>query len=137
MTISGVEPLTAPSVAVMVEVPLANVVASPVELMVAAMRSLDDQADELVTSCVVPSENVPSAVNCCVVPGASIGLAGVTVMETSAAVTVSKLEAVSPAEIAVMVEVPVATVVARPCDPGPLLMVAMVVAEELQDHGAG
>ena len=73
VTISGVEPLTAPSVAVIVEVPLATVVASPVELMVAAMRSrlMTKRTDELVTSASCAVGNVPSAVNCCVVPGAS------------------------------------------------------------------
>src|SRR5580698_6374927 len=104
VTISEVEPLTAPAAdvdaAVMVAVPLPMVVASPVELMVAMVRSLELQVEELVTSCVVPSENVPVAVNCCVVPEARIGPAGVTVMETRTAVTVSEVEAVTEAEVA-------------------------------------
>ena len=68
------------------------------------------------------------AVNCCVLPKAIDGLAGVTVIETSAGgVTVSVVEPLTPPEVAVMVVLPVATVLAKPA----AVMVATLVADEL------
>ncbi len=64
---------------------------------------------------VVPSLKVPVAVNCCVVPRAIAGLAGVTAIDTrAAAVTVSVVEPETEPEVAVMVVDPAATLVARP-----------------------
>ena len=49
--------------------------------------------------CVVLSLNVPVAVNCCVIPFAIDGLAGVTAIDCSAAaVTVSTVEPVTAAQ---------------------------------------
>lgn len=72
LTINVVEPATEPDVAVIVTVPSATVVANPVLLMVATVRSPADQVTEFVRSCVLLSVNVPVAVNCWMVPGASV-----------------------------------------------------------------
>jgi hypothetical protein len=87
------------------------------------------QVTEMVISRVVPSENVPVAVNCWVAPTDRLGLDGVTAMEDRVAeftVTVVLPEIVP--EVAVMVVTPVVRAVARPL----LLTVAIVVSEELQ-----
>jgi len=82
----------------------------------------------LVKFCVELSENVPVAVNCCFVPFAIEGFAGVTAIDTSvAAVTVRVVEPVMPAETALIVLVPAATPVANP----PAVIVATVVVTEL------
>lgn len=59
------------------------------------------------TSCVVPSLNVPVAVNCCVLPDGTDVFAGVITIETSVPVlTVSVVVAFSPEAVAVIVAVP-------------------------------
>ena len=69
------------------------------------------------------------AVNCCVVPAETDGLAGVTAMETRVgAVTVKTVDPVIVPEVAVIVEVPTAMVVANPA----VLMVATLVTEDVQ-----
>ena len=71
--------------------------------------------------------------NCCVVPAGIEGIAGVTAIEiTAAGLTVSTVVAEMEPEIAVTVVAPVDTLVARPCVPALLLMVATPVLEELQ-----
>jgi hypothetical protein len=80
-----------PDVAVIVVEPAAAEVASPLvlepaALLMAATAVADEfQITDAERSCVVLSENVPVAVNCCVVPGAMLGLAGVIARETSVA----------------------------------------------------
>ena len=76
-------PETFPEVAVMVTEPTALEVASPPGLMVATALSDELHEDEAVKSCTDPSENVPVALNCLVVPGVMFVLAGTIVMETS------------------------------------------------------
>ena len=69
------------------------------------------------------------AVNCCCLPAAIDGLAGVTAIETRvAAVTVKLVVPLMESEVALMVAVPAATAVAPPL----LLMVAMEGALEVQ-----
>ena len=64
---------------------------------------------------VLPSLNVPVAVNCCLFPAAIVGAAGVTAIETSVAgVTVKVVEPFNGPEVAVIVVVPAATLLARP-----------------------
>ncbi len=61
------------------------------------------------------------------------GIAGVTVMDTSAAgVTVNCVLSLSVPTVAVMVVLPVPAELARPCEPAALLMVATALADELQ-----
>lgn len=86
--VSVVDALLLPKVAVMVVEPAAAVaVASPFEpwalLMVAIPVSEEAQVTDDVTLCWPPLEYVPVAVNCMVVSGAMLGLAGVMERETS------------------------------------------------------
>jgi hypothetical protein len=74
-----------------------------------------------------PSLNVPTAVNCCVLPLVIEGFAGVGAMETSVGgVTVNTVEPVIEPLAAEIVEVPAATPVASP----PVLIVATPVVPE-------
>jgi hypothetical protein len=96
---------------------------------VATLPSLDVQVTELVTSCVVVSLKVAVAVNCAVVPVATDGFAGLTVIrETVALVTVTTVLPLVDPEAAVMIALPVATLFAKPLPS----TVAMVGSEELQ-----
>lgn len=118
-------------VAVTTAVPMPVLVASPAVVTVNTVVSLELQVTVLVRSCVVPSEYVPNAVNCCFVPSATEALPGDTVSETSAAgVTVRVLEPVADPEVAVIAVCPVPTLVARPPVTGALLTVATVVTLE-------
>lgn len=131
VTVSGVDPLTAPRVALIVVVPAATEVASALELTVASAVFPESQVAEAVRSCMLPSVNVPVAVNCCVVPRAIDGLEGLTAIETSEATpTVRVVEAEIEPEVAEMLEFPVATLVASPTLPLALLMVAIDVFDE-------
>ncbi len=88
---------------------------------------------DAVRSCFVPSENVPVAANCLVVPTALVELKGVTEIETSAAgITVSEVDPVMLPDVAVIVVDPVETDVARPLVPASLLIVVTPVLDELQ-----
>ena len=61
----------------------------------------ETQVTELVMFCVLVSENVPVAVNCCVAPLTSDGLAGVTAIEVSvAAVTFRTVDPLTAPEVA-------------------------------------
>ena len=81
MTVSTVEPLTSPNVALMLEVPTATPVARPdVAPMVATVVVAEAQVTEPVMMAVELSEYVPVATNCWVEPAAMDGLAGVTAM---------------------------------------------------------
>ena len=129
VTVSKVEPLIAPDVALIVEVPTPAPVARPAALMVAVAVVPEDQVTLDVRFCVVPSLNVPVAMNCCVAPLAIDGFAGVTVIDCSvAAVTVSKVAPLIDDDVAVIVEVPTPAPVARPA----ALIVAVVVVPD--DH---
>jgi hypothetical protein len=132
VTVSCVELLTLPDVAVIVAVPRPVLFASPVLLIVAAVGVSDVHVAVLVRSCVPPSVNVPVAVNCCVVPSASVGVAGVTAIDTSAAeVTISVVDPVTAPTLAVIVALPCPTPPALPCVPAALLIVATVSVSEL------
>ena len=73
------------------------------------------------------------AMNCCVVPLAMLGVAGVTAMDTRVAlVTVNVVALEMPPSVAVTVVGPAATEVASPWEPAALLTVALPVSEELQ-----
>ena len=89
VTVRTVDPDTSPDVAVMVVEPEDAEVARPlvpaVLLMAATAVAEEFQVTVVVISCVVLSENVPVAVNCCIVLRAMLGLAGVIAIETSVA----------------------------------------------------
>jgi hypothetical protein len=126
-TVSVAFPVTVPEVAETVVVPTATAVASPLAAIVAVAVLDDAHVTVVVRFCVERSVYVPVAVNCCVRPFATVGLAGVTAMETSVAgCTVSVAFPVTVPEVAEMVVVPIATVVARP----PAAMVAVAVLDE-------
>lgn len=131
VTVSCVDPLIAPRVALIAAVPAATEVASALELTVVIAVFPEPQVAEAVRSCVLPSVNVPVAVNCCVVPRAIDGLEGLTAIEASAAAPTARVvEAEIEPEVAEMLEFPLATLVASPTLPFALLMVAMDPSDE-------
>src|SRR5262249_61331522 len=94
-----VEPVTAPEVALMVVVPAATAVARPwvplVLLMVAVPVTDEAHVTDVVRFWVLPSLNVPVAVNCWVAPLAIDGFAGVTASDVNVGVGVTVTIAVT------------------------------------------
>jgi hypothetical protein len=92
------------------------------------------QVTRVVRFWVVLSENVPVAVNCCVVPKAIRCTDGSMAMETRVAlVTVNVVvPEMLPVVVAVMAILPGAAEVANPWEPGALLTFATAGSEELQ-----
>ena len=124
-----VEPTIEPKLAVMAEVPGPAPDAKPLLVTLATAEFDEVHVAELVTSSVLPSLKVPVAANCCVVPRASMGFAGVTVIDTKVGVTAKNAMVVDPAiepEVAVIVEVP-----APAPDTSPLLVTE--AAEEFEE----
>lgn len=108
---SVVEAVIPPWLTPMVVVPVVFVVANPAFTgalaIVATLGIVELQCELILTSCVVPSLNVPSATNCCVLPCATVGFAGVTSIDTSVPVPiVTEVEPVTPKDDAVTVNVP-------------------------------
>jgi len=105
----------------------------PLALLIVATAGFEeDQLTDVVKFCVLPSVNVPVAVNCWLVPRAIAELVGVTAIVTSTAgPTVSVVEPLIVPKVAVMVDEPMATLCASPWLGTLLLMVALVVEEEL------
>ena len=127
VTVSVVDPTTLPLVALIVELPAFTAVARPPEVIVATVVVPEAHTTLPVKSCVVVSLNVPVAVNCCVPPTMTEGLAGVTAIDTNtAAVTFNVVDPTMLPLVALIVEVPTFSVVARP----PALIVATVVVPE-------
>ena len=83
-----VEPDIEPEVAVMVELPgpAPDTKPLPVTLATAEFDEVQDAIE--VRACVLPSLKVPVATNCCVVPRASEGFAGVTAIDCSTAAVI-------------------------------------------------
>jgi hypothetical protein len=124
---------TEPDVAEIVIDPVPTEVARPAvvgaPLMVATVESEDAQWTEAVTSCVLASLYVPTAVNCCVVPSGMEAESGDTAMETSTAgFTCTFSDPVSPPLAAVSVADPTLSAVISPV----ALTVAIELSEELQ-----
>jgi hypothetical protein len=88
LTVSVVLPVAEEvvEVAVIVLVPCATAVASPVPVIVATDVVPDDHVTDTFVA-VLPSLFTPLAVNCCVWPTVSVGLAGLTVIELSVGLT--------------------------------------------------
>ena len=102
-TVSAVEPLIGPNVAVMVVLPVEMLVARPLLLMATAAGFEEAQTTEAETSCAVLSLKVPLAVNCLVVPTAMLEFAGATEIEIKLApVTVSDAVAFTEPDAAVI-----------------------------------
>lgn len=138
-TVSVVEPVTDPCVAVIVEDPAPTLVASPgvpaALLIVATLVADDDQVTVLVMVWMLPSEYVPVAVNCWLVPNVTEGIGGSTVIETKVGGAVVTVRSVDPTifpEVALIVLVPAASALASPCMPAALLIVATLELVELQ-----
>src|ERR1035438_7227964 len=127
VTVRTVDPLTEPVFAVTVVLPSATTAAIPVALIVATFVAEEFQVAELVKSCVLPSLNVPVAVNCCCPPKVMDGLEGVTVREISAAVTFSVAVPLIGPEVARIIVKPGPAPLTRPVFPAN----ATFVAEEL------
>ena len=137
LTVTARLPVIALAVAVIVELPSFKPVASPLTVIGATLGEEETHATVPVMSCVVESENVPVAVNCCCTPRGIVVPPGcVTAMETSVAlltvsIAVAEVEPVAVAPVAVMVTVPAATPIAVPCVGVVLLIVAFVLSDEL------
>ena len=128
-TVSTVLPVKLFIAAVIVELPALFAVASPAALMVAMLVLDDVQATSDVMSCVLLSEYVPVALNCCPLPAVRVGFAGVTAIDTSVAgETVNVVLPLMPFSVAEMVEVPAALPVAIPV----LVIVAVEVLDDAQ-----
>ena len=96
-------------------VPAATPVARPVLEIVATAGASELQVAEAVTSWVLPSENVPVSVNCCVAPAAKLDPLGLMATETSVAAVTTIVDCpVMPASCASMLAVPCETPVASP-----------------------
>ena len=115
VTLNGVDPVMLLEVALIVAVPTATLLASPLLLIVAAESVSELQVAVAVKSLIEPSVNVPVATNGCIVPRAIVGLPGVTAIDTRAAeVTVIVVEPCTEPEVAVMLAVPVCWLLAKP-----------------------
>ena len=114
-TLTVVLPLIEPEVAEIVREPRVKAAANPPGLIDAMVSFEDAQVTVPVMSCVLPSENVPVAVNCWTVPRTRAGFAGVMAIETRIAwVTVRVLDPDTPDSVALMVAEPVARLLAKP-----------------------
>src|ERR1700687_4306651 len=83
-------------------------------MIVAAVGLEEFQVTLPVRFCVLASLYVPVAVNCCAVPGATDGFAGVNAIETSAGFTVRLVDPVTLPIFALIVVVPAAAAVTIP-----------------------
>ena len=85
VTVSVVLPEMEPEVARIVVEPAPTAVTRPAVLIVATVPAEELHVAVLVRSCVVPSLNVPVALNCCVWPLVIEELAGVTAIDARVA----------------------------------------------------
>lgn len=132
VTVKVVDPVIVPEVAMMLEVPGVRVLAKPAAFTVTTVWVSEDHVTMLVRSCMLPSLNVPIAVNCCELLDESERFVGVTVIATStAALTVNRVEAALAPKLALIVAVPVLILLASPWVPIALLTVATAVVSEL------
>src|SRR5437660_2401363 len=131
-TVKTVDPVNVAQVAMTVAVPVPMPVASPVLLTLTVDIVSEAQVTVELRSCVLPSLNVPVAINCCVVPKAMKGFAGVTAIDCrTAAVTLIVVLPLIVPEVAIIWAEPVPTLNANPAVFDTLLIVATVEAFEL------
>lgn len=130
VTVSAAVADFGPSVAVIVDMPGVRPLARPLpEPMVATAVVEELQATCPVRLRVLPSLNVPTAANCCVVLCAMDWVAGVTARDNRlAAFTVSEVFPLIRPDVAVTVTVPRLRPVARPLT----VIEAMLLPEEVQ-----
>jgi hypothetical protein len=127
LTVSVVLPVVLPDFAEMLEVPRLTAVARPAAVIVATAGVAELHVTLPVKFCVLLSLNVPVAVNCWVEPLVTVGLAGVTAMDTSTGVTASDVVPVVLPTLAEIVADPAPTPLAKP----PAVIVATDVVPEL------
>ena len=118
-TVNVAEFVTPPEFPPIVAVPEPLAVANPPMLgafaIVATLAEEELQCVVNVMSCVVPSLKEPVAVNCCVLPTVTLGVAGVIASETNVPVpTVKVAVPVRPDAVAEIVTVPLFFPCARP-----------------------
>ena len=119
VTVSSVEPETPPQLAVIVVEPAANEVANPMEpvavvLLIVATDGDDEfHVAEFVKICVVLSENVPVAINCCFAPRAMLGFTGVISNDVIVTTAIVVEPDTLPDDAVIVVE-PVVKAVANP-----------------------
>jgi hypothetical protein len=107
VTVRVPEPVIPLEAAVMFATPKPVLVVRPAEFTVAAVVSLEVQLAMPVKSCVLPSEYVPMAANCCFVPNAIDMFGGETAIEVSAAaVTIRVVDPVTDPEFALIMVCP-------------------------------
>ena len=133
VTVTDVDPVTEPSVPVIVADPAATPFTKPAALTVAFAIVDELHVTRPVMSHVLASLFVPVATSCCVVFTGTVGFPGVTAIETGVAhtlalVTVICADAEKFPDFAVTVVTPVALPVTRPA----ALTAAVVASAELQ-----
>jgi hypothetical protein len=132
VTVSTVDPLTVPDVALTVAVPVPTLCPTPALLIVAVAGVSELHVAVLVRVCVLPSVYVPVAVKACAVPSARVGVAGVTAIDTNAApVTVSVVDPLTPPSLAVMFALPTPALLATAGVGPPVLIVLTPGVSEL------
>ena len=119
VTVRFAAPETLPDAAVIVELPGVNPFVVPsvgTELLTVAMLAEEElQVAVFVTSCVLPSVNVPVALKVVVVSAAIDAVDGTTAIVTKfGGATVNVVALLTPSKLAETVEVPCPTVVASP-----------------------
>jgi len=131
-TVKTVDPVTVAKVALTVADPVPTPVARPVLFTLTVAIVSEAQVTVELRSCMLPSLNVPVAINCCVVPNATEGFAGVTAIDCrTAAVTLIVVLPLIVPEVATIWAEPVPVLDANPAVFARLLIVATVVAFEL------
>lgn len=123
--------VTPPAVTVMVVVPAATAVASPVALTVATVGFDEVQVAPWATALLFPSLKTALARSCWVAPTEMEAVGGVTVIDfmvTVPAMTLTCVEPVSPFKVAVMVESPAPSAVTMPI----LLTIATAESDDAQ-----
>ena len=124
-----------PERAVIVTEPSFKPVARPLTVMDAIVFPDELQVTVFVMSWLVPSENVPVAVNCCCTPSGMVIMSGVTAIELSVAlvtVNVAAFDVKAPEAAVILVEPAFLSACTVPCVGVVLLMVAIVVSDEFQ-----
>lgn len=134
LTCATREPVTLPSCALIVALPVAaTAVTRPEVLTVAIPAFEEDQVTPALSVCVVPSEYLPVATSCWLVPFGNVRDDGLKLIESSAAgLTVRVVLPVTPLWVAVIVVVPCNRAVASPIVPVVMLMEATEGTEDDQ-----
>jgi hypothetical protein len=132
-TVSSDEPVTPPNAAVMVDVPMLTELSKPLAVILATLVADEVHFATPVMSCTLPSVKVVVAVNCWETPSGSVGVAGVTAMETGdAELTAREVVPLIAPSVAAIIVFPLATAFANPKVGAELLMVAALLFDEDQ-----